>query len=322
MRAIVHRRYGPAEVLHLDTLPDPVPAAGEVVVRVHAAAVNRSDTGLRSAHPFIARYFTGIRRPKQPVLGSEFSGVVSAVGGPDTGFSVGDAVFGDHNPGMGAHAEYLCMPARGAIVHKPAALSFVEAAGACDGAILALGFLRRAQVSTGTRLLVYGADGSIGSAAVQLAKVAGAHVTAVCHGDNAEAVRVLGPDVVLDRTREDFTTRGDLYDAVFDAVGKLTFWHCRKALTPTGAFLHTDLGPGWQNPLLALVTKRLPGRTLHFPLPVYRKADVQYLADLAEAGTYRPLIDRTFPFEEFLAATRYVETGQKVGNVVLTLVAD
>lgn len=319
MRAVVHDRYGTPEVLRVEDVELPQPKDDEVLIRVLATTVNRSDCGYRAAHPFIVRYFTGLRRPKRKVLGSELAGTVEAVGAGVTQFAVGDEVFGVSADEVGAHAEFICMREAAPLAKKPINMTFDEAAAVCDGGILALTCLRVAGVQSGMRLLIYGASGSIGTAGVQLAKHFGAHVTAVCNTANVATVRSLGADEVIDYTQQDFTKNGQIYDVVFDAVGKKSFWRCKGSLPKGGAFVHTDLGFMWQNPMLAVLTKFIGSRKLLFPIPRYTKRDVLLLKELIEAGEYRAVIDRRYPLEDVLEATRYVETGQKTGNVVLTV---
>ena len=213
MRAVVQDRYGPPEVLRLEEVERPVPKDEEVLVRVHASTVTRSDCGFRAASPFFSRAFTGLRRPKQRIAGTELAGVVESVGANVTEFEVGDEVFGMRS---GANADYVCVREQGALAHKPASMSFEDAAAACDGAIIALACLRKAGRLDGRRILVYGASGAIGTAAVQIAKHFGAHVTAVCNTKNVELVRSLGADEVVDYLQEDFTENGRTYDVVFD----------------------------------------------------------------------------------------------------------
>ena len=316
MKAVVCDRYGPPEVLHFETLERPVPADDEVLVKVRATTVTRTDTGLRSAEFFISRFVTGLRRPKQRVPGIELSGEVELIGASVSEFAVGDRVFGVR---AGAHAEYVTIRESGALALMPAGLTFEEAAAVCDGAALALACFRKAGSLDGRRVLVYGASGSVGTAGVQLAKHFGAHVTAVCNTKNIELVRSLGADVVVDYTREDFTKNGETYDVVFDAVGKTSFRRCRRSLKPGGTYLETDLGFMWHVPLLALATRRVGSTRVALGITKYCKEDVQLLKELIEAGQYRPVVDRTYPLDDVIEASKYVETGQKTGNVVLTV---
>jgi NADPH:quinone reductase-like Zn-dependent oxidoreductase len=320
MRAVVYDNYGPPEVLRLEEVERPVPKDDEILVKIHATTVNRSDCGWRSADLFITRYFTGLRRPKRRILGSELAGEVEAVGAAVAGFEVGDHVFGAN--GFGAHAEFICMREDRPLAHKPAGMTFEEAAAVCDGFILALGCLRLADLRKGRSILIYGASGSIGTAGVQLAKYFDADVTAVCNTKNLELVRSLGADRVIDYTQEDFTKNGETYDVIFDAVGKHSFRRCRRSLKPGGIYIETDLGFLWHVPVLALLTRRIGDKRVRLGMARYTKKDVLFLKELIEAGKYRAVIDRYYPLEQVVEATRYVETGQKTGNVVLTVGGD
>jgi NADPH:quinone reductase-like Zn-dependent oxidoreductase len=317
VKAVVHDRYGPPEVLRVEEVERPVPGDDEILVRVHATTVNRTDCHRRGAYPFAWRLVLGLRRPKRRVLGMEFAGVVEAVGSAVDDFAVGDEVFG--MKWFGAHAELLCIPAGKLVAHKPANLTFAQAAAVTDGVIGALDILRSAGVGRCMHVLVYGASGSRGTAAVQLAKHRGAHVTAVCNTKNVELVRSLGADEVLDYTRgEDFTKNRDAYDVVVDAVGKHSFMRARHALKAGGVYVSSEAG--WN--LVLSPISRLGKRRVKLPVPRARKDDVLMLKQLLEDGEYRPVIDRTYPLEEVVEATRYVETQQKTGNVVLTVSGD
>ncbi|MGZ8691851.1 MAG: NAD(P)-dependent alcohol dehydrogenase [Gaiellaceae bacterium] len=324
MRAVVYDRYGPPEVLRLEQVERPVPKDDEVLVKIHATTINRTDCGFRSADPVLARFFTGLLRPKRKILGTELAGEVEAVGEAVSEFAVGDHVFGvnGYNQPSGAHAEFICMRERAPLAHKPAGMTFEDAAAVCDGASIALGCLRRANLRKGRSILIYGASGSIGTAAVQLAKYFEADVTAVCNTKNLELVRSLGADRVIDYTQEDFTKNGETYDVIFDAVGKHSFRRCRRSLRPGGIYIETDLGFLWHVPILALLTRRIGDKRVTLGTPRYTKKDVLFLKELIEAGKYRAVVDRCYPLEQVVEATRYVETGQKTGNVVLTVNGD
>jgi NADPH:quinone reductase-like Zn-dependent oxidoreductase len=316
MKAVVCDRYGPPEVLRIEDIERPVPGPDEVLIRIRATTVNRSDTETRQGSPAVARLLTGLRRPRHRVLGTELAGEVEAAGSAVTEFKPGDAVFGVRAWKFGAHAEFVCMRESAALAPKPAGMSFEEAAAVCDGVILALMGLRPADVRKGRSILVYGASGSIGTAAVQLSRYFGADVTAVCGTKNLDLVRSLGAEQVIDYTREDFTTNGQAYDVIFDAVGKHSFGRCRDSLNPGGIYLATD---GLHNLLLAQWT-RFGDKKVIFPIPPrYTKQDVLFLKGLLEAGQYRPVIDRRYPLAEVVDANRYVDTEQKTGNVVLTV---
>jgi len=313
VRAVVHDRYGPPEVLRVDEVEGPVPNDDEVLVRVHATTVTRTDCHMRKASPFIWRFMLGLKRPKRRILGLEFAGVVEAVGAAVTEFDVGDRVFGLRN---GAHAEYVCVREAGLMAHMPAGMTFEEAAAVCDGVSQGLAGLKSGRVGPGTRLLVYGASGSCGTAAVQLGAYLGAHVTAVCNGKNVELVRSLGADEVIDYEREDFTQNGQTYDVVLDAVGKHSLFRSRRSLVPGGLYVATDR---LYNFPLALLTRWIGKKKVVFDVSGYERENVLLVKDLLEAGRYRAVIDRTYPLEDVVEATRYVESWQKTGNVVLTL---
>ena len=319
MRAVVYDSYGPPEVLRLEEVERPVRKDDEVLIKVHASTVNRNDTGLRSAEYFISRFFTGLLRPKRKIPGTELAGEVEEVGPAVTEFEVGDHVFGVSASTAGAHAEFVCMKESAPLAHKPTGMTFEEAAAVPDGVILALSYLRRVDLQKRRNVLVYGASGSIGTAGVQLARYFDADVTAVCNTKNLGLVESLGADRVIDYTREDFTKTGGAYDFIFDAVGKLSLKRCRGSLKPGGIYASTDLGPYWQNPFLALWTSRIGDKKVLFPIPRYTKKDVLFVKELVEAGKYRAVIDRRYALEDVVEANRYVETGQKTGNVVLTI---
>ena len=324
VRAVVYDRYGPPDVLRLAEVDRPVPNDDEVLVKIHATTVSRSDCATRAANAssglvvsFLSRLYSGLLRPKRRILGSELAGEVEAVGAAVSEFAVGDRVFGTSAGRFGAHAEFICMRESAALAHMPAGMTFEEAAAVCDGAILALMCLRYADLRKGRRILIYGASGSIGTAGVQLARYFEADVTAACGAKNAEIVRSLGADRVIDYTREDFTKNGERYDVVFDAVGKLSFRRCSDSLRPGGVFLPTD---GIENLFLVLLTSRIGDKKVAFAIPPrFTKKDVLFLKGLIETGKYRAVIDRSYPFEDVIEATRYVETERKTGNVVLTV---
>jgi NADPH:quinone reductase-like Zn-dependent oxidoreductase len=320
MQAVVHDTYGPPEVLRLESVERPVPKDDEVLIKIHATTVNRTDCHIRAANPFLWRLFgAGLRRPKQRMSGSELAGEVVAVGAAVTEFAVGDQVFGTSGYRFGAHAEFICVRESARIAHKPSNMSFEEAAAVSDGALAALTSLGSVAPHAGQRIVVYGASGAMGTAAVQLAKHFGAEVTAVCNTKNVELVRSLGADVVVDYLQEDFTKNGETYDVIMDAVGKHSFRRCRRSLKPGGRFLATDLGFMWHVPALALWSQWFGDRKLLFPLSGSTNDDLLLLKKLIETGEYRAVIDRRYPLEQVIEAAKYVETGQKTGNVVLTL---
>ena len=321
MRAVVYDRYGPPDVQRLAEVERPVPRDDEVLVKIHATTVNRLDCATRDANrrsglaiSLISRIVFGIRRPRRRILGSELAGVVEAVGATVSEFAIGDHVFGATGLGFGAHAEFICMRQNARIAQKPTGMSFEQAAAVCDGAFNALSCLR--QLRKGQTILIYGASGAIGTAGVQLAKYFGADVTAVCSTKNLELMSSLGADATIDYLKQDFTRNGQTYDVIFDAVGKHSFRRCRGSLKRGGSYLATD---GFRNLLLALRPWGIGGKKVRFPSSMPTKKDILLIKELIEAGKYRPVIDRCYPLEDVIEATRYVETEQKMGNVVLTV---
>ena len=312
MRAVVHDRYGRPDVLRIDEVARPAPADDELLVRVRATTVTQTDCHQRAAQPIFWRFMLGFLRPRRRVLGLEFAGVVEGIGSAVTEFAVGDHVFGLRS---GSHAEYVCVSQSRLVAPMPEGLDFEHAAGTCDGMYQARNALDAGQVGKGTRLLVYGASGSLGTAAVQLSAYLGAHVTAVCNGRNVELVRSLGADEVIDYEREDFTKNGVTYDVVLDAVGKRSFLSCRKSVVPGGLFVATDR---LHHLPLAFLTRIVGSRKVVFDFSPHDRSSVLLVKELYESGAYRPVIDRVYPIDEVVEATRYVESWQKTGNVVLT----
>jgi NADPH:quinone reductase-like Zn-dependent oxidoreductase len=319
MKAAVHTSYGPPGVVRISAVEKPTVKENEALVKVHATTVNRTDCGLRAAKPFINRFFTGLIRPRVTVLGNEFAGAVEAVGSGVRSFEVGDRVFGYNGSRFGGHAEYLAIPGDGSVATMPANVSYEEAAASTEGSHYALSFIRKAKIKRGQDVLVNGATGAIGSAAVQLLKHLGAEVTAVCDTEHVELVRGLGADRVIDYTAEDFTEDEQSYDVVLDAVGKSSFGRCKRLLKPRGIYLSSDLGPLSQNPILALITPLFGGKRVMFPIPRDDQEMARYFKGLMESGAFKPVIDRRYPLDQIVEAYRYVETGQKIGNVVISV---
>jgi NADPH:quinone reductase-like Zn-dependent oxidoreductase len=306
-------------VVRISEVEKPTAKDNEVFVKVHATTVNRTDCGFRAAKPFIVRFFSGLIRPRVRVLGNEFAGVVEAVGRGVTSFRVGDRVFGYSEDLFGAHAEYMTVPEAGSLATIPANVTFEEAAPSTEGSHYALSFIRTAKIQSGQDVLVHGATGAIGSAAVQLLKSLGANVTATCDTASVELVRGLGADRVIDHTAQDFTKDEQRYDVVLDAVGKSSFGRCRRLLKPGGTYLSSDLGPLSQNPILALVTPLLGRKKVLFPIPKQDQEMIRHFGELIESGQFKPLIDRRYPLDQIVEAYRYVETGRKIGNVVISV---
>lgn len=322
MKAVVYQRYGGPEVLHFTEVITPVPKDDELLIRIHATTVTAGDWRVRSldvpkGFGLLSRLALGVTGPRQPILGSELSGVITAVGKGVSKFKPGDAVFAFPGVRMGCHAEYRCMPENGAVVLKPADLSHDQAAALSFGGTTALHFLRKARLSAGEKVLINGASGSVGTAAVQLAKHFGAEVTAVCSAGNAGLVRSLGADHIIDYTTEDFTRTGHVYDVIMDTAGTAPFRRSSASLRAGGRLLLVlgGLRDFLSIPWIALTNSRkVIGGTAK-----EKSSDLRLLADLAERGEFIPVIDRRYPFAEIVEAHRYVDTGRKKGNVVITL---
>ena len=319
MKAAVHTQYGPPEVVQIKQQTKPVPKSDEVLIRVYATTVNRTDCGFRSAEYVISRFWSGLFKPNYQVLGCEFAGEVEAVGESVKKFKAGDKIFGYNDIQFGGHAQYKIEKEHAAILPLPAGYTYEEAAPIVEGAHYALFFLYAAKIEACQQYLIYGATGAIGSAAVQLAKHFGAHVTAVCDTKNMGLVKSLGADVVIDYTKEEFTNTTKKFDAVIDAVGKSSFGACKKILKEKGIYVSTELGKMAQNPFLALLTPMFGGKKVLFPVPSTRIEDLLFLKDLVEARKFKPVVDRTDQLEEIVEAYTYVETGQKIGNVVIRI---
>ncbi len=318
MKAAVRTRYGPPDVVRITDVDPPTVGDHEVLVKIHVTTVNRTDCGFLAGSPFFVRAFSGVRRPKARILGCEFAGVVEAVGPAVSSFAVDDQVFGFSEWRFGAQAEYLSMPEDGSIATMPTNATFEQAAASTEGSHYALSMIKKAKIASGQRVLVNGASGAIGSAAVQLLKRLGAAVTAVCGTEHVELVRSLGADRVIDYTAEDFAKDTQTYDVVLDAVGKSTFGRCKRLLAPRGIYVSSDLGPLAQNPVLGLITRLSRGRRVLFPIPPkYDQARVKSLKTMIESGEFTPVIDRRYALDQIVEAYRYVETGQKIGNVVI-----
>ena len=319
MRAIVYHTYGSPDVLELQEVAKPVPNEHDILIHVHATVVTPADIAFRKGEPFLGRLFTGLIRPKR-IPGVEFAGDIEAVGTAVTRFHKGDQVFGTAGTGFGAHAEYICLSEEGVVASKPTTLTYEEAVAICDGALTALVFLRdEAHLQRGQKVLINGASGAVGAAAVQLARYFGADVTGVCSTTNVELVKSLGAETVIDYTKEDFTKNGETYDIIFDAVGKSSFSRCKGSLTPRGVYLATV-------PTLAILlqtvwTSKIGSKKAIFTTAglKQRKANLNFLRELVEAGKLQAVIDRRYPLEHIAEAHRYVEQGHKKGNVVITV---
>ena len=320
VRAAVNTRYGAPEVVSVVEVPISQPNTGELLIRVDATTVNRTDCAYRAARPFFMRALTGLRGPKRTILGTEFAGEVVEIGPQVDQFTVGERVFGYCEGRFGAHAEYLVVDQHSSVAAVPEGITQDLAAAATEGFHYARSVIRRAEIQPHDDVLVNGATGGIGSAAVQQLTALGANVTAVCAGEHADLVRRLGAEHIVDYTTEDFTNLPYQFDVVIDAVGKSTFSRCRRILKPDGVYVSSELGPGWQNlPLSLIGMVRRGHQRVVFPYPEDNQGVVEEIRDHLAAGTFRPVIDRSYPLEDIVAAYRYVETGRKIGSVLISV---
>ena len=319
MKAAIRRNYGPLDDLKIETLEKPVAKDNEVLVKVHATTVSRTDYVVLTGRPFIIRFFTGLLKPSFPVPGTDFAGIIESVGKSVKSFKVNDRVFGFNDQGLASQAEYMVFPENGAMSRIPDNMPFEQAAASIEGAHYAINFINKVKFKAGDKILINGATGAIGSALLQFMKYHNTYVTAVCNTRNLELIKALGADRIYDYTREDFTEDEEKYDFVFDAAGKSTFSDCKPLLKKGGAYISSELGPGGQNLFLPLTTKMFGSRKVLFPFPFDIKGSINFIKDLYEKGKFKPVIDRKYPLEDIREAYRYVASGQKTGNVVLSL---
>lgn len=320
MKAAVHTHYGAPEVLRVQEVSRPVPQSDEILVRVHASTVNSGDWHMRKADPFVVRFMNGLTKPKKQILGTDFSGVVAAIGTNVIEFNVGDEVFGNTEMKMGTNAEYICISEKKAVVRKPANITHDEAAAIPFGASTSLFFLKeKGDIRPGLSVLINGASGALGVYGVQLAKHFGAEVTGVCSAGNVELVRSLGADAVVDYTKEDFTRNGKMYDLIYETVGNLSFGDVKNSLSPNGLLLSAAGGIGdW----LQMIRTSLGGKKKVITgVSMNRKDQLLFFKQLMEEGHLNAVIDRRYPLDQTAEAHRYVEQGHKRGAVVITVAA-
>jgi NADPH:quinone reductase-like Zn-dependent oxidoreductase len=325
MKAIVYTQYGPPEVLQLKEVEKPIPEENEVLVKVRAATVNRTDCANLTAKPFIMRFSLGLFKPNKKILGTEFAGDIEAAGKAVSSLKIGDKVFGFDDSGIGSYAEYMVISEDKALTTMPKDITYEQAAACAEGSHYAYNFINKVDLKSGDKVLVNGASGGIGSAMVQLLNYFGADVNAVCNTKNIELVKSLGAGKVFDYTKEDFTEDDEKYDFVFDAVGKSSYGKCKALLKPGGVYISSEFGWMVQNLFYSIVTAifgSLPGQAgkkVKFPYPPNIRRSVLLIKKLMGEGKFKPVIDRSYPLGEIAEAFRYVLKGQKTGNVVITL---
>lgn len=321
MIAAVHKKYGSPDVINLLDVKKPIPKNNEVLIKVYATTVNRTDCGFRSAKYFISRFWSGLLKPQHTILGCEFAGVVEEIGNNVTLFDKGNKVFGYNDETFGGHSEYLVISENKGIILMPNNLNFSEAAPISEGAHYALTIIKAAKIKQGDHVLVYGATGAIGSSAIQLLKYFEAHVTAVCNTKNVNLVKLLGADVVIDYQTEDFTKTNQKFNFIFDAVGKSSFKQCKPLLTEKGIYISTEFGKHAVNVFLAIKTAFFGSKKVLFPIPSNNiQEDLFFLKTLIEKGVYKPIIDKYYNLAEIIEAYTYVEAEQKTGNVVIEII--
>ena len=317
MKAIVRYQYGLPEQIRIVELPKPVPKENEVLIRVKATTVNRTDCGVLSGAPYIFRFFVGWPKPKTPILGTDFGGVVEEIGEKVTRFKVGDRVWGFDDNGLPSQAEFMAYDENKNILTIPEGFSFAEGAAAGEAAHYAVNFLNKVHPQKSSKILVNGATGGIGSALVQILKYRGHSVTATANTKNLELISSLGVDRLIDYEKEDFTKLDEVFDFVLDAVGKSTFRKCKPILSERGVYLSSELGDGIENLYLPLTTKLKGGKKVIFALPSNIKKSMASIQEMMENGAFRAIIERDFPIEQAAEVYRYVASGQKTGNVIL-----
>lgn len=319
MKAILRSRYGSPEVLRFTELDKPQPGADDLLIRVYATTVNRTDCALLSGAPWVIRLFSGLFRPKIPVTGTDFAGVVDAIGHKVITFKPGDEIWGFDDTGLPSHAEYMVVSSAKPMILKPSGVSFETAVASAEGVHYGVNFINKVKLQPGQKALVYGASGAIGSALVQILQYEGLSVTAVCGTAQIEHVASLNPDKLIDYQTTDFTEDEIRYDYVFDAVGKSTFGVCKVLLKKQGIYISSEPGPWWQNLFFAILTPMFGGKKVIFPVPFKIIVSLRYISKLLATKQFRPLIDRIYPLEQVPEAFTYVRSGQKLGNVVIRI---
>jgi NADPH:quinone reductase-like Zn-dependent oxidoreductase len=319
MKVAIRKNYGDFDIIEIAEMTTPVPQNDEILIKVYATTVNRTDCAVVTGSPFVFRFFIGFPRPKRLILGTDFAGIVTEVGKNVTDFKVGDKVCGFNDQGLQSQAEFMVISEKGNVIKMPENFTYEQAAASFEGGHYAINFLNKVTINAQQKVLVNGATGGIGSAMVQFLKFYGCYVTAVGNTKNMDLIRDLGADKVYNYEKEDFTKDELRYDYVFDAVGKSTYGKCKRILKPNGAYISSELGPGNENLYLPLITKLFYKQKVIFPMPTDIKASLNFIKSLAEKNQFTPVIEKSYPLDKLTEAYKYVNSGQKTGNVVVKI---
>lgn len=318
MKAITRSRYGKPEILEIRNIDQPAPKDNEILVKIQACTVNRTDCGILTGKPFLIRFFTGLPKPKSQVPGTDFAGVVESIGSSVKQFKIGDRVWGFNDEGLQSHAEYMCIAEDAAVTEIPQHFDFKQAVACGEGAHYALNFINKVKLEPGDRVLVNGATGAIGSAALQILKYFRAHVTVTGNTKNEQLLRDLGADEFINFEKEDFTEiKNEKYHFIFDSVGKSSFGKCKHLLLSRGIYISSELGPGAENLYLPITTRLRPGKRVIFPIPVNCRKSILFINELIQKDLFQAVIDREYKPEQIQEAYDYVASGQKTGNVII-----
>ena len=319
MKAAIRRKYGLSDKLTIENIEKPIPKDNEVLIKVYATTVNRTDCAVLTGKPFVMRFFTGLFKPNSPIPGTDFAGKIVGIGQNVKSFNLNDNVFGFYDEGLGSQAEYMTISEKGNILTMPENTNYKQASASLEGAHYAYNFFNKVNIKAGQNILINGATGAIGSAILQFVKQYDTQITAVCNTKNIELIRSLGADKIFDYTKEDFTKNNEKYDFIFDAVGKSTFGKCKQLLKNGGIYISSELGPNAQNPFLALLTSLGGSKKVIFPLPLNIKGSMLYIKDLLEKEKFKPVIEKEYSLENISDAYSYVNSGQKTGNVIINM---
>lgn len=318
MKACLRRRYGSPNQIKIENIEKPIPKENEVLIRVHATTVNRTDCANLTAKPFIMRFVLGLFKPRKIILGTDFAGEVIALGKNVKSFRIGNKVFGFNDTGSESQTEYLTTTAENLFL-IPKKIDYKEAAASLEGAHYAYTFIHKVNIKSGQKILINGATGGIGSALLQFVRTYDVKIAATCNTKNIKRIQSLGADKIYDYTKEDFTKDNDKYDFIFDAVGKSTFGKCKSLLTENGVYISSELGPYSQNVLYAVSTSIFGTKKVIFPIPYSKRITIPYIINMLENGKFNPIIDREYLLEDIVQAYLYVLTGEKTGNVIINV---